>query len=78
MTDQKKPEILPDDALEDVEGGAGYLKLGDIKGESVIGFGTVTGINVADTIYAGSVGGKGDVLIQNIGFPDDGGGPYKK
>lgn len=35
MTDDRKPEEIDDADLDQAEGGAGYLKIGDIKGESV-------------------------------------------
>ena len=38
MTDHKKPAEMKDEDLDSVQGGAGYLKLGDIDGESVNSF----------------------------------------
>ena len=38
MTDQKKPESIEDADLDQVGGGAAYLKLGDIDGESKMSF----------------------------------------
>ncbi|MEL7468402.1 MAG: hypothetical protein AAFN27_08100 [Pseudomonadota bacterium] len=35
MTDTKAPQALSDSDLETATGGAGYLKLGDIEGESI-------------------------------------------
>ncbi len=73
MTDKKTPEGLPDDALDNIRGG--FLNLGVIDGEPVkTSYNTVTGIGVADKISRSSLGDKGSVLIQQIGFPDDGGG----
>ena len=36
MTDKKTPQAIEDQELEQAQGGAGYLKLGDIEGESVM------------------------------------------
>ena len=36
MTKKTKPETVEDAALDQAQGGAGYLKLGDIEGESVM------------------------------------------
>lgn len=38
MTDRKKPETIEDADLDQARGGAAYLKLGDIDGESKVSF----------------------------------------
>ena len=36
MTEKKAPEKIDDQELDQAQGGAGYLKLGDIDGESTM------------------------------------------
>lgn len=38
MTDTKTPETLNDADIDQISGGPAYLKLGDIKGESINSF----------------------------------------
>lgn len=56
MTDDKKPTEIQDDDLEQVDGGAIYLKLGDIDGTSK----TVNSFNL--TMKRGTVDAAGDAL----------------
>lgn len=53
--DKDHPEKIAEETLEDVQGGAGFLKIGDIKGESLTSrFDLVDGVS-NDTLFAGSV-----------------------
>lgn len=73
MNDDSKdndPTILADADLDGAAGGVVKIMKLDAMADS---FTTVTGINKTSL-----KGDKGDVLIQNIGFPDDGGGGSKR
>lgn len=70
MTDKNdKPEILDEEALNDVAGGftTEEIKTPPIGMKDKDSFDTVT-----DLRRPSLTGGKDDVLIQNIGFPDTG------
>lgn len=66
-----EPEALDEASLEQITGGAEVVRsLGGLRSDGeLVQANTVSGISKASLI-----GGKDDVLIQNIGFPDDQGG----
>ena len=76
MSDIKKdddPTIIPETDLDDVAAG---MKIPNIfSGDSKV----IDNFSLAESpsITANIKGDKGDILIQNIGFPDDSGGSTK-
>lgn len=59
---------LTDEALEDAQGGTGYIKLGDIKGESKVpaGYDHMSLKVEVDPVEASGGGGAGKVKFERL------------